>query len=157
MRMMRILDSTFNIPQQNGSKDCSTIKIDWSQFCLHLIPFDIKVLRHQFVTKAIQLSITFAQYKLIWVLISPFRISELIYTHLSNKRDVMLTDLRKFHPAQKENPPCTFIDFITKLWDILTEPNDGFYFILAQKLTEKVQLILQLLQSYMFIPTSTVI
>jgi hypothetical protein len=37
------------------------------------------------------------------------------YSHLSNKRDVMLTDFGKFHPAQNKNPPCTFIDFITKL------------------------------------------
>ena len=26
-----------------------------------------------------------------------------------------------------ENPPSTFIDFIAKLSDILTEPNDNFY------------------------------
>ena len=38
----------------------------------------------------------------------------LIYSHLSNKRDVTLTDFGKFHPAQNKNPPCTFIDFITK-------------------------------------------
>ena len=37
------------------------------------------------------------------------------YSHLSNKRDVTLTDFRKFHPARNKNPPCTFIDFITKL------------------------------------------
>ena len=37
------------------------------------------------------------------------------YSHLSNKRDVMLTDFGKFHPSQNKNPPCTFIDFITKL------------------------------------------
>ena len=37
------------------------------------------------------------------------------YSHLSNKRDVTLTDFGKFHPAQNKNPPCTFIDFITKL------------------------------------------
>ena len=38
-----------------------------------------------------------------------------LYSHLSNKRDVTLTDFGKFHPAQNENSPCTFIDFITKL------------------------------------------
>ena len=37
------------------------------------------------------------------------------YSHLSNKRDVMLTDFGKFHPAQNKNPPCMFIDFITDL------------------------------------------
>ena len=37
------------------------------------------------------------------------------YSHLSIKRDVTLTDFGKFHPAQNKNPPCTFIDFITKL------------------------------------------
>ena len=58
-----------------------------------------------------------------------------------------------------------FIDFITKASDIIAEPNQDFshshfelyIFILAQKLTEKVQLILQLLHPYSFIPTSTVI
>ena len=38
-----------------------------------------------------------------------------MYSHLSNKRDVMLTEFIKFHPAQNKNPPCTFIDFNTKL------------------------------------------
>ena len=38
-----------------------------------------------------------------------------VYSHLSNKRDVTLTDYGKFHPAQNENPPCMFIDFITEL------------------------------------------
>ena len=38
-----------------------------------------------------------------------------IYSHVSNKCDVTLTDFRKFHPAQNKNPPCTFIDFITKV------------------------------------------
>ena len=33
------------------------------------------------------------------------------YSHLSNKRDVTLTDFDKFHPPQK-NPPSTFIDFL---------------------------------------------
>ena len=51
------------------------------------------------------------------------------------------------------------IDFITKLSDILTEPNDDFSdghfelqnFILPQILTEKDQLILQLLCTYTII------
>ena len=37
------------------------------------------------------------------------------YSHLSNKRDVTLTDFEKFHPTQNKNTPCTFIDFIAKL------------------------------------------
>ena len=37
------------------------------------------------------------------------------YSHLSNKHDVTHTNFRKFHPARNKNPPCTFIDFITKL------------------------------------------
>ena len=35
-----------------------------------------------------------------------------IYSHLSNKRDVTLTDFEKFHPTQLKNPPYTFIDFL---------------------------------------------
>ena len=38
-----------------------------------------------------------------------------MYSHLSNKRDVTLTDFGKFHPAQNKSPPCTFIDFFTEL------------------------------------------
>ena len=38
-----------------------------------------------------------------------------LYSRLSNKHDVTLTDFGKFHPAQNKNSPCTFIDFITKL------------------------------------------
>ena len=34
------------------------------------------------------------------------------YSHLSNKRDVRLTDFEKFHPQQNNNPPYTFIDFL---------------------------------------------
>ena len=35
-----------------------------------------------------------------------------MYSHLSNKRDVTLTDFEKFHPTQNKNPPYTFIDFL---------------------------------------------
>ena len=45
-----------------------------------------------------------------------------MYSHLSNKCDVTLTNFRKFHPARNKNPPCTFIDFITN-FNILTEPS----------------------------------
>ena len=38
----------------------------------------------------------------------------------------MLTDFEKFHPPQKKNPPSMFIDFITKVSDIVAEPNDVF-------------------------------
>ena len=34
------------------------------------------------------------------------------YSHLSNKRDVTLTDFEKFHPTQIKNLPYTFIDFL---------------------------------------------
>ena len=37
---------------------------------------------------------------------------EIQYSHLSNKRDVTLTDFEKFHPTQIKNPPYTFIDFL---------------------------------------------
>ena len=36
----------------------------------------------------------------------------LAYSHLSNKRDVTLTDFEKFHPTQNKNPPYMFIDFL---------------------------------------------
>jgi hypothetical protein len=49
-----------------------------------------------------------------------------MYCHLSNKREVTLTDFEKFHRPQKKNP-AAFIDFITKLSDILTEPDDDFF------------------------------
>ena len=38
-----------------------------------------------------------------------------VYSRFSNKCDVTLTDFGKFHPTQNKNPPCMFIDFITKL------------------------------------------
>ena len=47
------------------------------------------------------------------------------YSHLSDKREVMLTNFRKFHPPQIKSP-STFIDFITKLSNIPTEPNGDF-------------------------------
>jgi hypothetical protein len=37
-----------------------------------------------------------------------------------------LTDFEKFHPPQKKNPPSTFIDFITKVSNIIAEPNEIF-------------------------------
>jgi hypothetical protein len=36
-----------------------------------------------------------------------------------------LTDLEKFHAPQKKSPSM-FIDFITKVSDIIAEPNDNF-------------------------------
>ena len=41
------------------------------------------------------------------------------YSHLSNKRDVTLTNFEK-------NPPSMFIDFIIKVSAIIAEPNDNF-------------------------------
>ena len=35
-----------------------------------------------------------------------------MYSHLSNKRDVTLTDFEKFHHTQNKNPPYTLIDFL---------------------------------------------
>ena len=37
-----------------------------------------------------------------------------------------LTNFEKFHPPQKKNPPSSFIDFITKVSDIIAEPDDNF-------------------------------
>jgi hypothetical protein len=37
------------------------------------------------------------------------------YSRLSKNREVKLTNFGKFYTAQNKNPPCTFIDFITKL------------------------------------------
>ena len=44
------------------------------------------------------------------------------YSHLSNKRDVTLTDFGKFHPAQNKNPPCTQSHYKeVPRWEILME------------------------------------
>ena len=85
--------------------------------------------------------------------------------HLSNKRGVHAYQFWKIPHSTKWNPPSTFIDFITKVSNIIAEPNEDFshshfelwIFIPALQLMEKVQLILQLLHPYTFIPTSTVI
>ena len=37
----------------------------------------------------------------------------------------MLTNFEKFHPPKK-NSPSLFIDFITKMSDIIAEPDDNF-------------------------------
>ena len=49
-----------------------------------------------------------------------------MYSHLSNKREVTLTDFDKISPSTKKNPPSTFIDFITKVSNIIAEINDDF-------------------------------
>ena len=37
-----------------------------------------------------------------------------------------LTDFEKFHPPQKEvHAPSRFIDFITKVYDVIAEPYEG--------------------------------
>ena len=46
------------------------------------------------------------------------------YSHLSNKRDVTLTDFGKFHPAQNKNAPCSWFHY--KTFNILTEANEDF-------------------------------
>ena len=39
----------------------------------------------------------------------------------------MLTDFEKFHLPQKENhPPRTYIDYVTKVSDIIAEPDEDF-------------------------------
>ena len=61
---------------------------------------------------------------------------------LSNKRGVHAYRFWKIPPSTKRNPPSTFIDFITKVSDIIAEPNEDFShghfelqnFILAQKM-----------------------
>ena len=62
-----------------------------------------------------------------WYLHRSYRVEIVRHgTHLSNKRDVKLTDFGKFHPAQNKSPPCMFIDFITKVSDVIAEPNEDF-------------------------------
>ena len=62
--------------------------------------------------------------KLIELSDKPSLRTQVCYSHLSNKRDVH-TFFEKFHPPKK-NPPSTFIDFITKVSDIVAEPNEDF-------------------------------
>ena len=65
-----------------------------------------------------------------------------IYSHLSNKCGVHAYQFWKIPPSTKKNPPSTINDSITKVSDIIAEPNDDFShghfelknFILAQKL-----------------------
>ena len=48
------------------------------------------------------------------------------YSPLSNKRGVHDYQFGKIPPSTKRNPPSTFIDFITKVSDIIAEPNEDF-------------------------------
>ena len=44
----------------------------------------------------------------VWVCSAPYRQTLCLffpYSHLSNKRDVTLSDFEKFHPQQKKSPP----------------------------------------------------
>ena len=50
-----------------------------------------------------------------------------MYSHLSNKRDVTLTDFGKFHLAQNKNPPCTFIDSNAGHKNILGPKAQGWF------------------------------
>ena len=66
----------------------------------------------------------------------------------------------KIPPCTKEKSPLHVYWFHYRTFNFLTELSiflQNLMMILAQNLTEKVQLILQLLHPYMFIPTSTVI
>ena len=49
------------------------------------------------------------------------------YSHLSNKRGVHTYQLWKIPlSTERRNPPSTFIDFITKVSDIIAEPTEDF-------------------------------
>ena len=52
------------------------------------------------------------------------RLDVFTYSHLSNERDVTLTDFGKFHPAQNKNAPCSWFHY--KTFNILTEANEDF-------------------------------
>ena len=73
--------------------------------------------------------------------------------------NVTIWEYSTLHAQTKIPLHVYWIDY--KTFNILTEPNDDYFeqqsFILSQKLTEKVQLILQLLHPYTLIQTSTVI
>ena len=47
------------------------------------------------------------------------------YSHLSNKRGAHAYRFWKIPPSTKKNPPSTFIDFITKVSNIIAEPNES--------------------------------
>ena len=51
-----------------------------------------------------------------------------MYSHLSNKRGAHVYQFWKIPPSskKKKNPPSSFIDFITKVSDIIAEPDDNF-------------------------------
>ena len=49
-----------------------------------------------------------------------------LYSHLSNKRGAHAYQFWKIPPSSKKNPPSSFIDFITKVSDIIAEPDDNF-------------------------------
>ena len=48
------------------------------------------------------------------------------YSHLSNKRGAHAYQFWKNSTLLKKNPPSSFIDFITKVSDIIAEPDDNF-------------------------------
>ena len=52
--------------------------------------------------------------------------SQTTYSHLSNKRGAHAYQFWKIPPSSKKNPPSSFIDFITKVSDIIAEPDDNF-------------------------------
>ena len=49
-----------------------------------------------------------------------------MYSHLSNKRGAHAYQFWKISPSSKKNLPSSFIDFITKVSDIIAEPDDNF-------------------------------
>ena len=75
----------------------------------------------------------------------------IVYSHLSNKREVTLTNFEKFHPPQK-NPPSTFIDFL----DFFHPPLLHYLLQLYTSFFQKNPTLMFILTST-FIPTSTFI
>ena len=55
-----------------------------------------------------------------------FYVKSVAYSHLSNKRGAHAYQFWKIPPSSKKNPPSSFIDFITKVSDIIAEPDDNF-------------------------------
>ena len=68
----------------------------------------------------------------LWVTCNPHKcnremwVSGNTYSHLSNKRGAHAYQFWKIPSSSKKDPPSSFIDFITKVSDIIAEPDDNF-------------------------------
>ena len=60
------------------------------------------------------------------ILIEPFFYDCDAYSHLSNKREVTLTDFEKFHPPQKRIPPPHLLISMQNFPIFLKVPDDDF-------------------------------